>query len=123
MNTISEHGIQTLESLPNQPGTRTNSDTDVVLQICSIQKTALGLNVFSVTMCDFYQKYSGFLMKYPENDNPNEGDFIHIKKVSIAFLNKEQTKIYYVREFKTIAKSMPFVKSPDSLENFSKKKT
>ena len=119
---ISENGISILESLPNEPGKRSNSDTNVILQIYSSQKTEKATNVFSVTMIDLHQKYSGFLMKYPQDDKPNVGDIIHIHKVSIAFLNKDKTKIFYLREFETIAKNMPFVKSPDSLENCSKKK-
>ena len=120
---ISENGISILESIPNEIGKRCNAETDVTLQIYSTIKTEQkNNNVYSVTMMDMHQKYSGFLMKYSQGEKPNVGDIINILSVSIAFLNKDKTKIYYLKNYKTLAKKMPFVISPENLDNYSKKK-
>ena len=97
---ISENGIAILEAIPNEVGKRCNADTNVTLQIYSTTKTEQkNNNVYSVTMMDMHQKYSGFLMKYSQGEKPNVGDIIHILSVSIAFLNKDKTKIFYLKNY------------------------
>ena len=120
---ISENGIAILEAIPNEVGKRCNADTNVTLQIYSTTKTEQkNNNVYSVTMMDMHQKYSGFLMKYSQGEKPNVGDIIHILSVSIAFLNKDKTKIFYLKNYETLAHKKPFVISPENLDNYSKRR-
>ena len=122
MPQISENGITILSQIPNEPGTKKNAETDVILQIYQTQKNEnVKNNIFSVSMMDMHQKYTGFLIKYQQGESPNIGDIIHIHSVTIAYLNNNKTKIYIVKNFDTIEKNVPLV-SNEKYENYSSKK-
>ena len=60
---ISENGISILSQLPNEPGKKNLINTDVILQICATPKSEQSKNnIFSVSMMDMHQKYTGFLV-------------------------------------------------------------
>jgi hypothetical protein len=73
-------------------------------------------------MMDMHQKYTGFLIKFQQGETPNVGDIIHIHSITIAFLNKDKTKIYIIKNYDIIEKNVPLVTSIDNLENSKIKK-
>lgn len=120
---ISENGISILSQLPNEPGKKNLINTDVILQICGTPKSEQSKNnIFSVSMMDMHQKYTGFLIKFQQGETPNVGDIIHIHSITIAFLNKDKTKIYVIKNYDIIEKNVPLVTSIDNFDNSKIKK-
>ena len=120
---ISENGISILSQLPNEPGKKNLINTDVILQICATPKSEQSKNnIFSVSMMDMHQKYTGFLIKFQQGETPNVGDIIHIHSITIAFLNKDKTKIYVIKNYDIIEKNVPLVTSIDNFDNSKIKK-
>ena len=101
--TLSEHGIEELQQLDC-----TNKEikkVDITLQVHTVKRNEQSKqsNVFTVTMADMFEKYTGFLfMLQGAQTEPQLGDILRITGVTVAMLNKDktkQTKIFLIKNY------------------------
>lgn len=124
--TLSEHGIEELQRLDCTK--KDVKKVDITLQVHTVKRNEQSKqsNVYTVTMADMSEKYTGFLfMLQGGQTEPQLGDILKITGVTVAMLNKDktkQTKIFLIKNYNTLASQHPFLSNPDSSENKSKKR-
>ena len=124
--TLSPHGIEELQRLDCTK--KDVKKVDITLQVHTVKRNEQSKqsNVFTVTMADMFEKYTGFLfMLQGGQKEPELGDILRITGVTVAMLNKDktkQTKIFLIKNYTTLSSQHPFLSNPESLENKSKKR-
>ena len=124
--TLSEHGIEELQRL--DPTKKDIKKVDITLQIHTVKRNEQSKqsNVYTVTMADMFEKYTGFLfMLQGGQTEPHVGDVLRITGVTVAMLNKDktkQTKIFLIKSYTTLSSQSSFLSNPESLDNKSKKR-
>ena len=124
--TLSAHGIEELQRLDCTK--KDVKKVDITLQVHTVKRNEQSKqsNVFTVTMADMFEKYTGFLfMLQGGQKEPELGDILRITGVTVAMLNKDktkQTKIFLIKNYTTLSSQHPFLSNPESLENKSKKR-
>ena len=124
--TLSAHGIEELQRLDCTK--KDVKKVDITLQVHTVKRNEQSKqsNVFTVTMADMFEKYTGFLfMLQGGQKEPELGDILRITGVTVAMLNKDktkQTKIFLIKNYTTLSSQHPFLSNPESLENKSNKR-
>ena len=124
--TLSPHGIEELQQLDCTK--KEVKKVDITLQVHTVKRNEQSKqsNVFTVTMADMFEKYTGFLfMLQGTQTEPQLGDILRITGVTVAMLNKDktkQTKIFLIKNYTTLSSHHPFLSNPELSENKSKKR-